>query len=305
MRKILLGFLFLGFASQAIVAQTLPNMDLEQWTNHTYYDQPAGGVWATANAIVDLLPAVIPPTTTKSTDAHGGQYSAKMESKIWPVANILMSGTLATGVFNNQSSTTGNALKRGTPYTARPTTFSGWYKYTSVAQDSCILYAWLTKWNGSARDTVGIALMKEYNTVSTWTEFVLPFVYHSNDTPDSISSVFTSSANGENLQGQAGSSLWVDDLALTTATGLQEVWMPENHVAIGPNPAHDNVHFHFEKAVKEGDIQLFDASGKIVKVISVKGQDLDVHVSDLASGSYHLLLKEKGTATYSGKFIKQ
>lgn len=303
MRKQLLGLLGLAMGAMAVNAQTLPNLGLEQWTNHTYYDQP-DGVWATANSIVDLLPSVIPPTTTKSTDAHGGMYSAKMESKIWPVANILMSGTLATGVFNNQSSNPGTALKRGTPYTDRPSEFGGWYKSTSVQGDSMIFYAWLTKWNGTARDTVGIALHKEYNTVASWTEFTLPFTYMSNDAPDSISIVFTSSAGGEALQGQPGNSLWVDDIYLTTSTGVMEVIMPENSVKLGPNPAQDWVSFHFEKPVRSGSIQIFDAFGKQLRNEKLSGSSKTIQLSDLPVGSYHYLLMEGQTATCSGKFIK-
>lgn len=293
----------LSLGSLVANAQTIPNLGLEQWTNHTYYDQP-DGVWATANSIVDLWPSLIPPTTIKSTDAHTGVYSAKMESKIWPGANILMSGTLATGVFNNQSSNPGNALKRGTPYTQRPTEFGGWYKTNSVQGDSMIFYAWLTKWNGSARDTVGIALHKEYNTIANWTEFNLPFDYKSNDTPDSISIVFTSSAGGENLQGQPGNALWVDDITLTTATGIKEVLMPENRITVGPNPAIEWITMHFEKPVRSGQVSVYDAMGQLVLSQKVTGNAETLNLTGLTAGTYHYLLQEGETATCSGKFIK-
>ena len=306
MRKYLLGFALLGIGSLSINAQTtIPNMDLEQWTNHTYYDQPAGGYWATANTIVDLLPAIIPPTTTKSTDAHGGQYSARMESKNWPVANILMSGTLATGIFDNQTSSTADALKLGMPFTGRPANFAGWYKYTSVQQDSAALYALLTKWNGTARDTIGFAARFEKSTVSSWTEFILPFDYHSMDTPDSISIVFTSSADGQNLAGQVGSTLWVDDISFTTATGMTQVLMPENHVSIIPNPVMDVARFKFAKSIEEGTLQLFDNTGKLAKTIQVNGENASANVSEMAAGVYHMILTENNTATFSSKFVKQ
>lgn len=284
-------------------AQSLPNMDLEQWTNHGNYENP-NGLWATANPIVNLLPGVIPATTTKSTDAHGGMYSARMESKNWPIANILITGTLANGIFDAQSTNPATALKRGTPFTARPTAFKGWYKYAPVAGDSCAVYAWLSKWNGSGRDTVGIAILEDATlAVSNWTQFDLPFVYKSADAPDSISIVFASSSAGQSLAGQVGSTLWADDMELAYATGLVDVLAPEFRVTTYPVPAHDRIHFRLDRPAKAGThLRVYTTLGAWVATVPVTGEEASFSLGGLAAGSYHYVLSDATTSLASGTF---
>jgi hypothetical protein len=305
MKKIYLSILSFAIGL-SVDAQSLPNMDLELWTNAGNYEQP-NGLWATANPIVNLLPAVIPATTTKSSDAHGGSFSARMESKNWPIANILITGTLANGIFDAQSTNPATALKRGTPFTARPTAFRGWYKYSPVNGDSCAVYAWLTKWNGAARDTVGIALLANYSqAVSAWTAFDLPFDYRSADTPDSISIVCASSYAGQSLAGQVGSTLWVDDLEIVFATGLVDVLSPEYRVTCYPVPATERVHFRLDRPAKVGTrIQVYSAMGARIAETPVLGDGGSVSVSDLAAGTYHYLITDSQTALASGTFQVQ
>lgn len=306
-RTIFIGALLCAsLLSLGLRAQSLPNMDLELWTDYGNYENPDGG-WATANPIVNLLPGVIPETTTKSTDAHGGSYSARMESKNWPIANILITGTLANGVFDAQSTNPATALKRGSPFTARPDAFRGWYKYSPVSGDSCAVYAWLTKWNGSARDTVGIALLANYSqAVSAWTAFDLPFVYKSAATPDSISIVCASSFAGQSLAGQVGSTLWVDDLELGYATGLVDVLSPEFRVTTYPVPAQDRVTFRLDRPAKAGThIRVYSALGAWVATVAVAGEEASIPVAGLAAGSYHYILADATTKLASGTFQVQ
>jgi hypothetical protein len=305
MKKIYL-FIFALMASLSAGAQALPNMDLELWTNAGNYEQP-NGLWATANPIVNLLPGVIPATTTKSSDAHGGSFSARMESKNWPIANILITGTLANGIFDAQSTNPATALKRGTPFTARPTSFRGWYKYSPVNGDSCAVYAWLTKWNGAARDTIGIALLANYSqAVSAWTAFDLPFVYRSAAAPDSISIVCASSFAGQSLAGQVGSTLWVDDLEIVFATGLVDVLSPEYRVVSYPVPASERVHFRLDRPAKAGtSIQVYSAMGALVAKAPVVGDAASVSVLGLSAGTYHYLITDSQTALASGTFQVQ
>lgn len=300
---VLAGALLLGLGLRA---QSLPNMDLEAWTNYGNYENP-DGAWATANPIVNLLPGVIPKTTYKDPSAHGGQYCARMESRNWPVANILITGTLANGIFDANSTSPATALKRGSPFTARPTAFKGWYKYAPVAGDSCAVYAWLSKWNGSGRDTIGIALLENSNVaISSWTQFDLPFVYHSADAPDSISIVFASSEAGQSLAGQVGSTLWADDMELAYANGLVDVLAPEYGVTTYPMPARDHINFRLDHPAKSGTtLTVYSTAGVRVAQVRVAGEEASLDLGGLAAGTYHYLLADRTTNLASGSFQVQ
>lgn len=286
MKKNLLAIIAICLFTSPIFGQTtLPNLDLESWTTGSNYDQP-DGEWTTANKIVDLLPGFYPPTTFRVTDAHSGTYAAKMETDMtgFP-ANLLVTGTLAIGEFD-VNATPPNNLKMGAPFTGRPDKFSFWYKSITVNGDSIDAYCLLSKWNGSARDTIGYVGYREYNTVSTYTLQDLSIAYQSSDTPDSITIIFASSSDGKNFNGQVGNTIWVDDVGLEYASGIDLVLMPEAQVTVFPNPTTDIAGFSFSKNVREGRVDLLDMNGKMLKSVSFSGEQTEMNVSELASGTY-------------------
>jgi len=302
MNKYLLLFATL-LLSQVTFAQ-IPNLDLEQWDDFGQYMEPSGQ-WTTANKIV-LLSALNPVTTNRTTDAHSGMYAAKVETDEISILGTLITGTLALGEFD-QGALPPNNLKQGTPYTDRPTNFKGWYKFTSVNGDSCSIYAWSFKYNSATgnRDTVAFAGMIPTATVGSYTQFDLPFTFFSNDTPDSLSIVVASSAEGEIFQGQVGNTVWVDDFELTTATGLTQVLMPELKVTTYPNPAVDQLRFSWERSLQQGSLEIYGLDGKLMQVHGVSGEMAELDAASLAPATYYFLLKENGSALASGHFIVQ
>lgn len=305
MKRYLLLLLALPFLQTLQAQTTIPNLDLEQWTDFNTYMEPSGGYWTTANKIVDLS-SFYPETTTRSTDAHGGMYSARLQTHLVNiiVANTLVTGTLATGEFN-AAALPPNNLKRGKPYTARPDEFAGWYKFTSVQGDSCAMYAWLHKWNSTTneRDTIGFAGLFPDQSVNSWTEFVLPIDYKSSDNPDSISIVFASSAAGELFQGQDGNTLWVDDLEMRTATGIPAVLMPEVAVKVYPNPASQKVFLELDKPFKGAVVEVYNQLGAQMSIQNATGTQIEVPVTDFPEGVYHYVIRQNGSALNAGTFL--
>ncbi len=304
MKKSLLLFAAL-FLAQLSFGQ-VSNLDLEQWNDLGQYMEPSGN-WTTANKIV-LLSGFNPVTTTRVTDAHGGTYAAKIETGAIQFIGTLVSGTLALGEFD-QGALPPNNLKQGIPYpyTGNLGNFTGWYKFTSVNSDSCTIYCWLFKYNAatSSRDTIAFAGFTQTTSVPNYTMWDEPFTYFSGDTPDSMSIVIASSKEGDIFQGQVGNTVWVDDMQLSTATGLVDVLSPEVYVTAYPNPSSDVVRFSWERDLLSGAIKIFNMEGKLIMEQEVAGRDAQADVSDLPRGSYHFLLNDETTSLYSGSFIVQ
>ena len=194
---------------------TMPNMDLERWIQYPNFEDPAPHrAWATVNTLVDLNPSLYIATTLKTEDAQHGQYAAMMFTDSVDYLPIL-SGSLATGVFTVNLNQPLESLVSGAPYKSKPTRFKGYFKYQPQNGDSCEIRTTLFKWNKDLkkRVKVGEAIMRRTDTTMAYTPFDLPFEYFSQDEPDSIEVIFTSSAGGEYFIAEIGSTLYIDNVS--------------------------------------------------------------------------------------------
>ena len=118
MTKKLLFILAVTFAFSA-KAQNIPNAGFESWTPGFGYDDPNS--WGTLNALSILG---MPISVTKSTERHGGSFSAKVET---------MSTTDSTGqetpspgvMFIGSVDLFQQSFINGTSFTARPDSLRG------------------------------------------------------------------------------------------------------------------------------------------------------------------------------------
>ena len=310
MKRILPGIILTLISSLHLAGQsTLPNMGFEEWIDSTgFYEEPAGGVWTTANRIILLNPDVFKVTTFKTEDAYAGQYAAKIVTDIAllpPPNDMLLTGTLATGWFDVYALPPTN-LKMGVPFTARPVRFKGYYKYFSVEQDSCDIWAILTKWNPVIlqRDTIGDTYLTDTVTVSEYTLFDLPFQYYSEGDPDSISIVFASSAAGDLFLGSVGSTLFVDEISLELSSGAELLLMPEIVVRSYPNPVRDIVYFELNAFIKDGKLVLLDSQGKSCSSQQFKGSKTSIDLANYPEGIYFYQLFEGNRLINSGSVIR-
>ena len=103
MKNKIIAALVLIITANAYSQTTLPNMSFDSWTYSTYYNEPSGGVWTTANKAILINPSLFPATTDTTTDAVAGPYAAKMTTKLSStIPAMLLTGTLATGVLIRQ-----------------------------------------------------------------------------------------------------------------------------------------------------------------------------------------------------------
>jgi len=293
------------FITGYLVAQdTLPNTNFENWTSYDagIYLEPSGGVWTTANQIALLG---MPQTTLKTTDAESGTYAAEMITKQTTITSppTLLTGTLATGVFNTTATPPAN-LQLGQPFTGRPVRFTGWYKYMNNNGDSCAIYAILSKWNGSSRQKVGEAkLQNSTDSVTTYTQFNLPFVYYLQDIPDTISVVFASSAGGAAMVGHVGSTLYIDNINLSYSSGINDLPKPFLKVQCYPIPSNSVVNFVLGRNIINGSIRIFDESGNEIKTFTISNKEFSVPVDNLSKGKYYYQVVEKNSVLNTGYFL--
>ncbi|UPT68509.1 MAG: PCMD domain-containing protein [Sphingobacteriales bacterium JAD_PAG50586_3] len=297
MKKISLIALSIILIVIQLQAQPIVNGNLEDWqqSQSGLYDQPTGGFWATLNALRDLGG---PVTVEKTTDACQGEFAAKLTTKSF--TSLLVAGFLASGTFNQLNLT--NPLTIGKPFTLKPQSLSGCYKYVPVNNDSAALVSILTKWNSqtNSRDTIASAGGITAQPQPNYTTFNYTYEYFSQETPDSIQVVFTSSADGANNNGQVGSALWVDNISLEIINGIDLPMMPEVMVNCYPNPVTNFVTINLENIPGSSAIAIYSANGiQLLQKKALQGLNT-VDFTSLPCGNYIYTITQNNQTLYWG-----
>lgn len=218
---------------------------------------------------------------------------------------ILLTGTLATGVFQPNPADPLNSLRIGTPFTARPEKFTGYYKYTSVNNDSFDIYAILSEWDtiNNERTIIGTAMFTDSLTVSSYTKFDLDFQYYKSFTPDTISVVFASSAAGDLFLGSVGSTLFIDEIALELPVGIKIPLMPEINIIAYPNPASDQIIFKTDKVLTNGRLFIYNSEGKEIHALNFLNNITTIDLAGFNKGIYYYQLLDGNSLMNAGDFI--
>lgn len=223
----------------------------------TYYEVEGG--WSSSNGGAQLLKVfnmVDSYVVTQTDDAHSGKSAVRiqtLDSKGGSMMGIAIpkvtTGTLFQGKFSvTDYKNTLKSTKFGNPYTKKPITLKGVYKYTpgdvfyrceSVATcdkavedpnsvDKCsinaVLYEvtdyedesqYLTGMDVKTSDKiVASAQLQDGSAKADWTPFELPFTYKKEYDPAKkyrFAIICSSSSDGDNFNGAPGSTLIVDD----------------------------------------------------------------------------------------------
>ena len=158
MKKIMIAFLLLaGFSTNA---QTLANPNFESWAT-------------TASYYTDTLPSNWWPfycnTVKQTTDSYQGTYATKIQG--WFACGI------APGVLVNGQAPVdyGDFIQSGTPFTTKPTSIAGYYKYNDQGTgDSAEVTIVLKRYNTTLmkRDTIAYST-KTLPATSSYALFTL------------------------------------------------------------------------------------------------------------------------------------
>jgi hypothetical protein len=283
-----LSILFLLFVETAM-AQTpqFLNNGFENWeirtVNSIPYNDPSN--WYSLNSLKQFG---FDEGTTKSTDAHSGQYSVMLESIENNFGDI--PGLLTINYMMDATGTPDFSLNK-IAFIGRPSSLTFWFKSIPESGDYSAMAMLLTKWNDTTQtgDTIGYALWENSDIVDTFTFANLLITYLSNETPDSVYFIASSSKDGFNPI--TGSRMWIDDLVLNyTPTGIKEQ-IKDNNLSVYPNPIMDKVYISgLSSSMK---ILLLDQTGRELKISLDQNNSIDT--KELGKGIYFLNIQSETT----------
>ncbi len=277
-----------------VIAQNpTPNPGFENWTQVANYWNPNG--WNNLNPNTAIVGVFTCTRATAPADVHSGNYAIKLTTK--SVFTVTANGIASTATL---ITTPPYGVTGGIPYTLRPDSITGWFKYTpaSAADSGFVQFVLL----GSSNDTVGFVKFNTPNsTVGTYTRFSRPITYFSAATP-SLSYWILSSSDGVNPV--VNSSIIIDDLALVfNTTGLGETAQAKPlqvlNTMVETNWMFDN--FTSDRL----QFQIFDQLGTVVYQSYADPGYNAVRMSHLAKGLYLFRFSDKnGNYINAGRFFK-
>jgi hypothetical protein len=185
---------------QSVGLCQIPNAGFENWL----LGYPTG--WLASN-----VPLVY-TTISSSTTAHSGSLAARGEVVSYALTIIpplLQSGTIGQGFLFSQ----------------RPTAFTGYYQFVPASGSGDRLGINVTLFKGGITGTiVGVAPALLSSTVTSYTQFSIPFGYVTSDTPDTcvIQFLIGGSGTGGSATPHVGSYFLVDDIAFTGVSGVAD-----------------------------------------------------------------------------------
>jgi Secretion system C-terminal sorting domain len=291
--------LLLSSFSHPLLSQNqLPNSSFEDWTTAANGTDSLKN-WSSSNAVV------INPVKSlyKQRDSVQGTNFALVSTAPfgfvqWNTAGILVNGK---AVFSYDGG--GGVLRGGTRYVSgggtpismKINTLSGKYKYqiVSVSADRGVAEVTTTKYNTlkRKRDTVGIG--KTYLPIrNAFTDFtveindLMPTVI-----PDTITTIFYASDIETMPMQNTFSSLFLDDLKLTTLTGVED--KNAASLKVFPNPNNGRFSIEFQGKLLDNDVLLlYNVLGQLVKTVTINQKSDAVFIDNLDSGTYFIQSKQ-------------
>ncbi len=270
--------IFLLVGSLVSKAQpTIPNNGFEQWIDTI---TPVG--WGTTNLNFGFFTYA---PVTRTTDKHSGSYAIKLQTKAIPMFGMLP-GAAATGNID-----VGTGISGGVPTNGmKPAAIGGYFKFNSINGDTAVIVVFLTKWNGTTRDTVGAGGIIVNSSVTSYVSFNEPINYELPQVPDTFIVICVSSAG---YTPQENSTLYVDDLSFYGLLGermpltmfLQKVY---------PNPS-DGIFTLSLADSKKHTVKVYNVLGQMVYekdnvvdqlVIDLKDQPRGIYYIDVDNGEY-------------------
>jgi hypothetical protein len=258
---LLLTFSLLTF-SQA--QTTVFEEGFENWSSVTGFEEPTD--WLTSNFLYGFLLSA-PPTVIKSTDAAQGSYAAKLIS-----------------VEVDGGERIGGLMTYTIPFTERPTVLSGSHKFVSNG-DSINFICLLSKFDPTGDTSVAIGGngLEITQSVANYTNFDLPILYESTETPDSLTLIIFST----DIAVSAEFAYFIDNIKLE---GPASVFNAENNKSLGiyPNPSNQSFFIPAQKAI--ATVRLNDVSGKLIQEVTLNAGEREVSTTQLSNGVYFVEL---------------
>ncbi len=202
----LIPILMLSLLADPVLAD-VPNGDFESW--------PAGNngnpeFWDSPNATTGGFPFFL-TTVEQTTDSHSGSFAAQITTGT--ILGQTLPGVLTLGQLIPDIEDPLNSQFVGIPFSGRPSTLEGFFKYSTAANDFGGMALLLTRYDTlkQERDTIALGGHEFMPAGEDYEAFSFQIYYLSHLEPDSMNIVIVSSVSP---QMQSGSQLRIDDLTL-------------------------------------------------------------------------------------------
>ena len=295
------GFLtaLLGGAFSAAHGQAVANGDFETWAARSGVDAPTG--WLTTDDIAaSLLPiSIATGTYSKVTDAHGGTYAVRLESK-----NNLLLGVVPGALVLGSKVGSNRNLPGGLPFTGRPATLQFYYKLSGpqppVASNGAFVRVALTRRTNGITDTLATGRQIFSTPTASYVLAQVPLTYFSNAQPDSVRLLFGSGIITSATQGAtgatAGTVFQLDDVSFVgtaTVTATRNAALSAA-LSVAPNPSPDGRYLlSGPPALLAGPLAVVDLTGRVVyreAAVAAGAATRPLSLVGLATGLYTLQL---------------
>ena len=311
MRKMItfLYFIVFGLFNTVPAQTTLPNGGFEDWDGlGSNTEEPVN--WngnKTGGGFANLGPQTCYQETS---GVHSGTYCLKLQNRA--IFGTVVNATATTGKIEVPSLDTAEGYIHtitaepdfNYPFTGRPDSLVGWFKFTQEGTDIGRIQAIihedfdveLPDQSSSESYIIGQAT---YNLPdgdsNNWTRFSVPFVYENETVPSYILMIAMASTN---IGGASSDTkLWVDDLAVVYST----VGVVENDfggkIQVYPNPTRGDFSIDLGKDYKSVIVNITGLNGELIQSEQFEqSRLLDLTVAGSAGNYLVTILSEEKKA---------
>lgn len=299
--------------TNAFGQQQIENPGFELWEEYGYGPDTLEPVnWNSLRTSDggDLINGVIPVTLERSTDAHTGMYSVKLENDT--ILGMVAPGTMTNGRVHATLPpsdayvyTIDTMPEFSTPFTDLPDSLKVWAKYFPQGGDIGRIVAILHSDTAKIADPlqtnwIAVANIDLTEETTEWTEFEVPFVYLNSNTPEYL--LFAIYA-GDAANALLGSILYLDDFEMIYhETGI-------------PKTTSENISIYFSNNQLIADLQnteisedckieIVDISGRILFSQTIKPQEINKVYINIPAGIYICNISNT-SFNYSQKIVKK
>lgn len=247
----------------------------------------------------------------KTSDAHGGSFAAKLISRDVGGTTGVIPGMIANAQpdidLNNidpNNPLAALTYTGGTYVSSRFQEVTAWIKYDPRGNDAGVIVVQAVLEEAGANNTDSVvgggtfAISQPYNS---YTQVSIPITYVDNMVvPDKLLVVFLSSNLNGSTTPADSTTLYVDDVNLTGANGVQETLALSDAVTLYPNPARDAIHVKYNSR-EALSIRMYNAAAQLVAAQALS-ENTVMDAQHLAAGIYMFeVMNKEGIVRQRGK----
>jgi hypothetical protein len=245
------GLVALSILFPLLANTQIPNADFEQWSEISNMMIPDGWAFMAVEGVA------VP--VTRTVNSHSGTYAAYgevLDAGLLPPFSLI-SPTLVSVPAGSEV--------LGFSVSEKYTVLSGFYKFSPVEGDKFV--ANVTMYHDTV--AIGIGALMEGSIASTYTPFLIPISYMSEETPNICVITFTICGPTGSSDYHEGSSYIVDNLSFDSPISVYERYNEFNNQFVlnqnYPNPFRFDTEIHF---------QIPSAMNVNIKIFNILGQEI-------------------------------